>query len=83
MRKVCLYKRIRISMHFEPNSGIVTPRLIKTKAAAAYLGSSPWKVRKLVQDGHLPYISDSDTSAWWFDIRDLDQYIDSNKQRSF
>jgi hypothetical protein len=69
-------------VHFEPKSGIVTPRLMKTRAAVIYLGSSSWKIRKLVQDGHLPYISNSDTGAWWFDIRDLDHYIEANKQRS-
>jgi hypothetical protein len=67
-------------VHFEPKSGIVTPRLMKTRAAATYLGTSSWKIRRLVQDGQLAYVSDSDTSGWWFDIRDLDHYIESNKR---
>jgi excisionase family DNA binding protein len=71
---------MRNSVHFEPQSGIVTPRLMKTKAAATYLGSSPWKVRKLVQDGRLSFISDSVTGSWRFDIRDLDRYIEANKR---
>jgi len=54
--------------------------LLRTRAAAAYLGASPWKIRRLVQDGHLPYVSDSERGGWWFDIRDLDKYIEANKR---
>ena len=67
-------------MHFQRNPGTIPPRLMRTRAAAAYLGASPWKIRRLVQDRHLPYVSDSDHSGWWFDIRDLDKYIEANKR---
>ena len=68
-------------MHFQPNSGTLPPaRLLRTRAAAAYLGASPWKIRRLVQNGHLPYVSDSERGGWWFDIRDLDKYIEANKR---
>ena len=67
-------------MQNAPKSAIVVARLMKTRDAAAYLGASSWKVRKLVQDGHLSYISDSDHGGWWFDIKDLDRYIESNKR---
>ncbi len=58
----------------------VTPRLLRTRDAAAYLGCSPWKIRRLVQDGVLPYIPASDFGAWWFDVNDLDHYVESQKR---
>ena len=67
-------------MHFEPKPGIVTPRLLRTKAAAAYLGASSWKIRRLVADGQLPFVSNGERTGWWFDIRDLDRYIEANKR---
>jgi excisionase family DNA binding protein len=57
----------------------LTRRLLRTREAAYYLGSSMWKIRRLVQDGLLPYISDSDGGRWLFDVKDLDAYIDTNK----
>jgi excisionase family DNA binding protein len=55
-------------------------RLMRTREAAYYLGSSMWKIRRLVQDGLLPYVSDSDGGRWLFDVKDLDAYIDTNKR---
>ena len=52
---------------------------MRTREAANYLGSSMWKIRRLVQDGLLPYVSDSDGGRWLFDVKDLDAYIDTNK----
>ena len=60
-------------------SAIVIARLVRTREAAIYLGSSPWKVRKLVQDGLLPYVADAESGRWLFDVRDLDVYVESNK----
>jgi excisionase family DNA binding protein len=57
----------------------LTRRLIRTREAANYLGSSMWKIRRLVRDGLLPYVSDSDGGRWLFDLKDLDAYIDTNK----
>ncbi len=59
-----------------------TRRLLKTREAASYLAVSPWKLRKLVQDSKLPYVSDNDGSPWRFDLRDLDSYIDHNRQNA-
>lgn len=56
-----------------------TRRLLRTREAASYLGSSPWKIRRLVQEGFLAYVSDSDSGRWLFDLKDLDAYIDANK----
>jgi len=60
------------------NSGIVR-RLLRTRDAALYLGSSPWKLRRLVQEGVLPRVGDADSGRWLFDLKDLDAYIESNK----
>jgi len=58
----------------------IVRRLLKTKEAAHYLGVSTWKVRKLVLDGKLPCVADSDSGPWLLDIHDLDTYIDTNKR---
>jgi excisionase family DNA binding protein len=58
----------------------LTRRLLRTREAAYYLGSSPWKIRRLVQEGLLPYVSDSEGGGrWLFDVKDLDVYIETNK----
>ena len=60
----------------------LAPRLVKIKQAAAYLAISPWKLRNLVQQGKISYIEDGGgTSPWRFDVRDLDDYIERNRQR--
>jgi excisionase family DNA binding protein len=58
----------------------VTPRLLRTRDAAAYLGCSSWKIRRLVQDGALPSIRGTEFGAWWFDLRDLDRYVETQKR---
>jgi hypothetical protein len=58
----------------------VKPRLLRTRAAATYLGCSPWRVRKLVQDGVLPFIPASSFGVWFFDIEDLDRYVETQKR---
>ena len=57
-------------------------RLLRTKEAAAYLSVSPWKLRRLVQDGLLPIVQDSEGGAWRIDVRDLDGFIERNKRMS-
>ena len=57
----------------------LTPRLLRTREAASYLSCSAWKIRRLVQDNSLPYVSDSEFGAWYFDIRDLDHYVETHK----
>ena len=57
-----------------------TRRLLRTKEAAQYLGMSPSSLRRMVERGEMPYISAGDhTSAWRFDLRDLDAWIESHK----
>ena len=65
---------------YGPISVTVTPRLLRTRDAATYLGCSSWKIRKLVQDGALPYIPASEFGAWWFDITDLDHFVECQKR---
>jgi excisionase family DNA binding protein len=51
-------------------------KVLKTKEAARYIGVSPWKLRKLVHEGRLAYLSDGDnTSALRFLVEDLDDYL--------
>lgn len=57
-------------------------RLLRTKEAAEYLGLSPWKLRRLIQDGQLPVVQDADGSPFLLDLRDLDGYIERNKRLS-
>lgn len=55
-------------------------RLLRTREAAEYLSVSPWKLRKLVQDGLLPIVQASEGAAWRVDVRDLDGFIECNKR---
>lgn len=57
-------------------------RLLRTKEAAEYLCISPWKLRRLIQDGRLPVVQDGEGSPFLLDVRDLDGYIDRNKRIS-
>jgi len=50
-------------------------------AVLQYLSCSTWKIRKLVMDGKLQYVADSDDTDQRFDIFDLDAFIDFNKRR--
>ena len=63
-----------------PISTTRNKRLLRTKEAAAYLSLSPWKVRRLIQDGRLPVVHDGDGAPFLLDVRDLDGYIERNKK---
>ena len=56
-------------------------RLVRTRQAAEYLCMSEWKLRRLIQDGLLPYLHDGEGAPFLLDIRDLDEYIEKNKHR--
>jgi excisionase family DNA binding protein len=67
----------------DPNGTRSAPlgrRLLRTREAAQYLSVSPWKLRKLVQDGLLPVVQASEGGAWRVDVRDLDSFIERNKR---
>jgi excisionase family DNA binding protein len=52
-------------------------KVLKTKAAAAYLAISPWKLRNLVHEGKMAYLSDGDnTSALRFRVKHLEEYLE-------
>jgi excisionase family DNA binding protein len=55
-------------------------RLLRLKAAAEYLSLSPWKLRRLIQEGKLPVVQDGDGSPFLLDVRDLDGYVERNKR---
>ena len=48
--------------------------------AAEYLCMSEWKLRRLIQDGVLPYLHDGEGAPFLLDIRDLDEYVERNKR---
>jgi len=72
-------RKSKHSMDEDMKENIVTPRTLKTKHAARYIGVSAWKLRNLVQAGEIPYIPGEGTSPWLFDIRDLDNWIERRK----
>ena len=52
-------------------------KVFRTKEAAEYIGVSPWKLRKLVHEGRLAYLSDGDnTSALRFRGKHLEEYLE-------
>jgi len=55
-------------------------RLLRLKEAARYVSLSPWKLRKLVQDGQLPIVKYGENAPWLLDLRDLDGWVERNKQ---
>jgi excisionase family DNA binding protein len=52
---------------------------LKTKNACQYLSFSPDTLRKLVIDGVLPFIQIG--RHWWFDVADLDAYVNKTKRQ--
>jgi excisionase family DNA binding protein len=51
-------------------------KVMRTREAAKYIGVSPWKLRNLVHEGRLAYLSDGDsTSALRFLVEDMDDYL--------
>ena len=58
----------------------VPRRLYKVKEAAYYLGMSKSKVRQLAWTGSLPFVQDGENTLMLFDVRNLDRWIDSNKE---
>lgn len=59
------------------DSGSIRPRLLTVDQAASYLGRSKTSIQHLVSGNVLPTVR-SDKRVF-FDIRDLDAWIDQNK----
>jgi excisionase family DNA binding protein len=55
-------------------------RLLRVRDAAQYVSLSPWKLRKLVQDGQLPIVKYAENAPWLLDVRDLDGWVERHKQ---
>lgn len=55
-------------------------RLFRLKEAAIYLSLSSWKLRHLIQSAQLPVIQPGPNAPWLLDVRDLDSWVDRNKQ---
>jgi hypothetical protein len=55
-------------------------RLMRLKEAARYLCLSPWKLRRIIQSGQLPIIKYNENAPWLLDVRDLDGWVERNKQ---
>jgi excisionase family DNA binding protein len=62
------------------NKPSMAKRLLRIREAAEYLSLSPWKLRRLVQDGQLPLVQACEGGAWRVDVRDLDAFIERNKR---
>jgi hypothetical protein len=53
------------------------PRLLSLKNAGIYLGRSTWGMRELYWANKIPWVRDG--KKIFFDVRDLDQYIETHK----
>ncbi len=56
------------------------PRLMRLKSASEYLSLSPWKLRRLIQDGRLPVVQDCEGGPFLLDVRDLDGWVERTKR---
>jgi hypothetical protein len=54
-------------------------RLLTLKEAAVYLGRWPWGMRDLAWDGWVPVVRSEGGRKLFFDIRDLDAFIERSK----
>jgi len=55
----------------------VSPRLLRTPVAASYLGVSQWTLRRLKDEGKIKFVPGEFLR---FDIKDLDAYIETQKE---
>lgn len=62
-----------------PNQSPARRRMMRVREAAAYLGSSPWKIRQLIADRRIPFMQDGD-GPFLLDVRDLDGFIERSKR---
>ena len=67
---------------FQKEQGIGNPmfrRLLTLKEAAIYLGRSPWSMRNLAWSGHVPVVRNEGGRKLFFDIHDLEAFIEKSK----
>ena len=56
------------------------PRLLKLRDAAIYLATSTGSLRRVIQSGLIPVIRGDSTEPWRVDVKDLDRYVEREKQ---
>jgi hypothetical protein len=69
-------KPIKEAIHKALN---LTPRLLGDEDAGAYLGSSAWTARQLVERAELRLVKLPGIKRWLVDVRDLDALIEKWK----
>jgi excisionase family DNA binding protein len=58
----------------------VNKRLYSVKEAGRYLGRSPWAIRHLIWEGHLPQVRQG--RRVMVDVLDMDQFIEKHKREA-
>lgn len=61
-------------------SETVSKRLYSVKEAGRYLGRSPWAIRHLIWEGHLPQVRQG--RRVMVDVVDMDQFIEKYKREA-
>ena len=57
---------------------LVSKRLYSVKEAGRYLGRSPWAIRHLIWEGHLPEVRQG--RRVMIDVLDMDRFIERHKR---
>jgi excisionase family DNA binding protein len=55
-------------------------RLYTLKEADRYLGRPDWGMRELMWSGKIPFVRTEGGRKIYFDVSDLDEYINKNKR---
>jgi excisionase family DNA binding protein len=58
----------------------ISKRLFSVREAGRYLGRSPWAIRHLIWEGHLPQVRQG--RRVMVDVVDMDQFIAKNKKEA-
>jgi excisionase family DNA binding protein len=72
------YQSVLNAFATDPNAE-VRPRLLKVEQAAVYIGRTKDAIQHMIANGKLPTVR-SDRRVF-IDMRDLDAWIEENKQR--
>ncbi len=57
------------------------PRLLPLKGGAEYLGLTLWALRERIWAGQIPFVRFPGGRKMYLDRRDLDEFIERNKQK--
>jgi hypothetical protein len=57
----------------------VGPRLLPLKKAADYLGLTIWSIRERAWNGDIPFVRFPNGRKMFFDVNDLEDFINKNK----